>query len=76
VDTAIGTTRVANTILIKGSAVEFGLSVLLSKCTIFEKFLARISWVPELNRSSCHRAEFQIIWFLGPLNIENGIGTC
>ena len=74
-DTTIGTSRIANTILIKCSGVEFSLGVLLTKCTIFEKFLACICWVPELNRSSCHSDKFQIIGFLGPLNVGNGVST-
>ena len=50
-DTTISTTGVTDTILVKGSTVESSLSVLLSECTILEKLLASISWVPELKRS-------------------------
>jgi len=75
VDATVGTSRVADTILIKCSAVEFSLGVLLSKCTIFVQFLRSISWVPELNRSRGNSNKLEIIWFLGPLNVEDGVST-
>jgi len=45
----------------------------LSESTIFKEFLAGISRVPELDRSTSNSYEFKIIWFLGPLDIEDGI---
>ena len=75
VDATVGTSGIANAILIKGSSIEFSLSVFLSKSTVFEKLFACIGGVPELNRSCCFSNEFKIIGFLGPLDVENGIGT-
>lgn len=75
VDTTVSTTGVADTILIEGCAVESSLCVLLSEGTILEKFLACICWVPELNRSCSNSDEFKIIWFLGPLDVHDGVST-
>lgn len=74
-DTTICTTRVADTILVKWSAIELRLSVFLSKSTILEQFFTSIGWVPELNRSCRHSNKFQVIWFLGPLDIMDGVST-
>ena len=51
VDTSIGSTRVADTMFVKGGTVELGLSEFRSESSVLEQFLASISWVPELNRS-------------------------
>lgn len=53
VDTTIGSTCVANSILIERSTLELCLLEFLSKDSIFEKFLTSISWIPKLNRASC-----------------------
>lgn len=76
VNTSISSSRITNTIFIKWSAVESCLSILLSKGTVFEKFLASICWVPKLERSSCHSNKLEIIWLLWPLNVEDGISSC
>lgn len=49
VDATVGTSRIADTILIECSAVEFSLGVFLSECTIFVQLLGSVGWVPELN---------------------------
>ena len=73
VDGSVGTTTIAETIFVKTGAVEFGLRVLLSKCSIFEKLFGSVGWVPELKRSSSNSHKSQVIWLLGPLDIANGI---
>lgn len=76
VNTTIGTTGVADTILIERSAVESSLGIFLSEGTILEKFLACIGWVPELNRSRGDGDELEIIWLFGPLDVHDGVGAC
>ena len=50
-DATVGTTRVADTILIERGAGELCLSELGAKSTVLEKLLGSISWVPELKGS-------------------------
>jgi len=76
VDSTVGTSRVADTILVKWGTVELSLGVLLTESTILEKLLGSISWVPELDGSCGDSNEFQIIWFLGPLDVEDRISSC
>jgi len=47
-DGTVGTATIAETIFIKTGAIELCLCVFWSKCTILEKFLSCISWIPEL----------------------------
>ena len=51
VDASIGTTRVADTILIERGTGELGLLELGAEGTVLEELLACISWVPELKGS-------------------------
>ena len=73
---AIGAASVANTIFVEGGTNEFRLLELLSKYSIFEKLFARVSWVPELNRTGCDGHKSQIILLFRPLNIGHCICTC
>ena len=72
-DTTIGSTGIADTILIKSCRVKLGLLELCTEGTVSEQLFARISWVPELKRSRCDCNKFEIIWLQGPLNLINGI---
>jgi hypothetical protein len=74
-DSSIGASTKAETLLVKGSAQKFGLGVLLSEGSIFEQLLCGICWVPELERSGCYGRESQIVWFPRPLDIFNWISS-
>jgi len=60
----VSTTGVSKTIFIKCTTVELSLWVFLTECTVLEKFLGGISWVPELKRSGCNSYESEIVLFL------------
>lgn len=47
-DTAIGSTRVADTILVESGRVKLCLLELSTEGTISEQLLASIRWIPEL----------------------------
>lgn len=72
-DTAIGSTGVANTIFIINSGIHLGLLELSSEGTILEQFLTAISWIPKLERPGSHGDEFEVICFSRPLNVVDGV---
>jgi len=72
----IGSSRIANAILIEDSAGKFSLLELRSKRTILEKLFACVSWVPELQGSAGYSNKLQIIWLFRPLYVVDGIRTC
>lgn len=64
VDTSVGTTGVANTILVESGAGELSLGELGSEGSVLEELLAGISWVPELERSGGDSHELEVVWLL------------
>ena len=72
-DTTIGSTGIADSILIKGCRVKLSLLELCTEGTVSEQLFARVSWVPELKRSRSDRNKFEISRLLGPLNLINRI---
>mmetsp|Transcript_19392 Transcript_19392/g.29768 ORF Transcript_19392/g.29768 Transcript_19392/m.29768 type:complete len:355 (-) Transcript_19392:470-1534(-) len=74
-DATVSTTRVADTILVEHSAVELGLGELGAEGTVLEKLLAGVGGVPELEGAGGDGDEFEVVCLLGPLNVENGVGT-